>query len=36
MAKVPMPPQLTGSVLDQLRQIWIYLYRLAEALNREE
>lgn len=36
MAKIPMPPQLKGSPIEQLRQIWLYLYKLAEQLNREE
>ena len=34
MDKISMPPALQGRAEDQIRQIWDYLYRMAETQNR--
>ena len=33
MTPLPYPPVLTGSAEEQLRQLWDYVYQLAERLN---
>lgn len=32
--KIPTPPMLTGSTEDQLKQMWSYLFRVAEIINK--
>lgn len=35
MNLLPIPPILTGTPEEQLRQLWDYLYQLIERLNME-
>lgn len=32
--KIPTPPMPTGSIDDQLKQMWSYLFRVAEIINK--
>lgn len=32
--KIPTPPMPTGSTEDQLKQMWSYLFRVAEIINK--
>lgn len=33
MNLLPMPPKLTGTLPEQLQQLWDYLYCLIERIN---
>lgn len=33
--KIPTPPKPVGSVENQMKQMWSYLFRLAELMNKQ-
>ena len=32
--RISMPPTLSGNNQEQIRQLWQYLYKMAETMNR--